>query len=47
MLIYSILSTYKKRIKIFRKIRDENIDLTMSAIAEFKKHGVTVDDLKK
>ena len=45
MLIYSILSTYKKELKFLGK-SDENIDLTMSAIAEFKKHGVTVDDLK-
>ena len=45
MLIYSILSTYKKELKFLGK-SDENIDLTMSAISEFKKHGVTVDDLK-
>ena len=45
MLIYSILSTYKKELKFLGK-SDENIDLTMSAIAEFKKHGVTVDNLK-
>ena len=45
MLIYSILSTYKKELKFLGK-SDENIDLTISAITEFKKHGVTVDDLK-
>lgn len=45
MLIYSILNQYKKDFKYLSKT-DENIDLSMRAITEFKKHGVTIDDLK-
>ena len=26
---------------------DQNIDLSIQAITEFKKHGITVDDLKQ
>lgn len=45
MLIYSILNKYKKDFKFLGK-SDENIDLTMTAITEFKKHGITVENLK-
>ena len=44
MLIYSILSNNQKNLKFLGK-SDENIDLSMRAITEFKKHGVSVDDL--
>lgn len=46
MLIYSILNQYKKELKFLGK-SDENIDLCMNAITEFKKHGVTVENLKE
>ena len=45
MLVYSILNEYKKELKFLSK-SDENIDLTMTAITEFKKHGVTPEHLK-
>ena len=44
MLIYSILSNNQKNLKFLGK-SDENIDLSMRAITEFKKHGVGVEDL--
>ena len=44
MLIYSILSNNKKNLKFLGK-SDENIDLSMRAITEFKKHGVSALDL--
>ena len=44
MLIYSILSNNQKNLKFLGK-SDENIDLSMRAITEFKKHGVSVNDL--
>ena len=44
MLIYSILSNNQKNLKFLGKT-DENIDLSMRAITEFKKHGVGVEDL--
>ena len=44
MLIYSILNQYKNDFKFLGK-SDENIDLSMTAITEFKKHGVTIEDL--
>ena len=44
MLIYSILSNNKKNLKFLGK-SDENIDLSMRAITEFKKHGVSTLDL--
>lgn len=44
MLIYSILSNNQKNLKFLGKT-DENIDLSMRAITEFKKHGVSVNDL--
>lgn len=46
MLIYSILNQYKKDLKFLGK-SDENIDLSMTAITEFKKHGITVKDLQQ
>ncbi len=46
MLIYSILSQYKADLKFLGKT-DENIDLSMRAITEFKKHKVSVDILKE
>lgn len=45
MLIYSILTNYKHELKFLGK-SDENINLSMTAITEFKKHGVTVGNLK-
>ena len=45
MLIYSILNKYKKELKFLGK-SDDNIDLSITAITEFKKHGITVYDLK-
>ena len=46
MLIYSILSKYKKDLKFLGKSED-NIDLTMRTITEFKKHGIEVEDLNE
>lgn len=46
MLIYSILNQNKKELKFLGK-SDENIDLSMQAITEFKKHGITVHDLQQ
>ena len=45
MLIYSILSTYKKELKFLGK-SDSNIDMVMTQITELKKHGVTLENLK-
>lgn len=45
MLIYSILNQHKKELKFLGK-SDENIDLAMSTITEFKKHGITIEDLE-
>ena len=44
MLIYSILNNNQKNLKFLGKT-DENIDLSMRAITEFKKHGISVEDL--
>ena len=44
MLVYSILSNNQKNLKFLGK-SDENIDLSIRAITEFKKHGVSVKDL--
>ena len=44
MLVYSILNNNQKNLKFLGK-SDENIDLSMRAITEFKKHGVSVEDL--
>lgn len=46
MLIYSILNQNRKELKFLGK-SDENIDLSMQAITEFKKHGITVQDLQQ
>ena len=46
MLIYSILNENKSNLKFLSK-SDENIDLSMTAITEFKKHGVLPQDLKQ
>lgn len=46
MLIYSILNQHKKELKFLGK-SDENVDLTMTAITEFKKHGITLQDLQQ
>ena len=46
MLIYSILNKYKKDLKFLGK-SDENIELSMNTIKEFKKHGVTIENLKE
>lgn len=46
MLIYAILNRHKKELKFLGK-SDENIDLVMQAITEFKKHGITVQDLQQ
>lgn len=46
MLIYSILNENKKKLKFLSK-SDENIDLAMTAITEFKKHGVKPEQLQE
>ena len=46
MLIYNILSGKKSKLKFLGK-SDENIELIIEQITEFKKHGVLIDDLKK
>ena len=46
MLIYNILATKKSKLKFLGK-SEENIDLIIEQITEFKKHGVSVDDLNK
>lgn len=46
MLIYSILSQHKSDLKFLGKT-DENIDLSMRAITEFKKHKIDVATLKE
>ena len=46
MLIYSILQKEKKNLNLLNK-SDENIDLAMRTISEFKKNQVSVGELKK
>ena len=46
MLIYSILNENKKNLKFLSK-SDENIDVSITAITELKKHGVTIQDLQE
>lgn len=46
MLIYSILNQHKSELKFLGK-SDENIELSINAITEFKKHGVTIENLKQ
>ena len=45
MLIYSILNQNKQELKFLSK-SEENIDLSMTAITEFKKHGISVEQLQ-
>ena len=46
MLIYSILNEQKKKLQFLSK-SDENITLSMTAITEFKKHGVIPEKLQE
>mgnify|MGYP004506221805 FL=1 len=46
MLIYSILSNNKEKLKFLGK-SDENIDLSIRAIREFKQHGISIEDLEQ
>lgn len=46
MLIYAILNQHKKQLKFLGK-SDENIEVAERAITEFKKHRITVQDLKQ
>ena len=46
MLIYSILKNNKNKLNWIGK-SDENIEIAMSAITELKKHGITLENLKK
>lgn len=46
MLMDSILNQHKKELKFLGK-SDENVDLSITAITEFKKHGITVQDLQQ
>ena len=46
MLIYSILNENKNKLKFLSK-SNENIDLTMRSITEFKKHGVKPEHLQQ
>ncbi len=46
MLMSSILNQNKKELKFLGK-SDENIDLCLTAITEFKKHGITVQNLQQ
>ena len=46
MLIYNILCGKKSKLKFLGK-SDENIELIIEQITEFKQHGVTVEDLNK
>ena len=45
MVIYNILSEAKKDLKFIGK-SSENVDLIATQITEFKKHGITVENLK-
>lgn len=44
MLIYDILSKEKSKLKFLGK-SDKNIDIVGNMLTEFKKHGISVDDL--
>lgn len=46
MLIYSILMENKKNLKFLGK-SEQNIDLISAALTEFKKHSITVENLKE
>lgn len=45
MLIYDILTKNKKKLKYLGK-SDENIDMISTQITEFKKHGISVENLE-
>lgn len=45
MLVYSILNSQKNNLKFLGK-SDENIDICLNAISEFKKHNITIQALK-
>lgn len=45
MLIYDILLKEKKKLKLLNK-SDKNIDIIDNAITEFKKHNISLDDVK-
>ena len=45
MLIYDILTKNKKKLKYLGK-SDENIDMIGTQITEFKKHGISIEDLE-
>ena len=44
MLIYSILNNNKKELKLIGK-NDENVEMLDTAITEFKKHGISIEQL--
>ena len=46
MLIYSILNNNKKELKFLGKT-DENVDMLDTAITEFKKHGISLEQLSE
>ena len=46
MLLYNILSEQKNNLKFIGK-SSENVELIGTQITEFKKHGITVDNLKQ
>ncbi len=46
MLIYSILNNNKEKLKFLGK-SDENINLSIRAIREFKQHGISIEDLEQ
>ena len=46
MLIYSILTNNKKELKFLGKT-DENVEMLDTAITEFKKHGISVEQLSE
>lgn len=46
MLIYNILSDRKNNLKFLGK-SEENIELIIDQVTEFKQHGVTIEDLEK
>ncbi len=46
MMIYNILGKYKKNLTFLGK-SDENVDIMINAITEFKKHMIGIEDIKK
>lgn len=46
MLVYSILNTQKRNLKFLGK-SDENVELSLNAITELKKHGISVEMLRQ